>query len=101
MRIRSLGRQDPLEEEMATHSSILSWEIPGMGEPLGPKSIGLSSLTHTQCMLPLPHLLALLVSFGEQSLCLHFQQLFYVSLSECNFCKIRTSFFQKNLKYMF
>ena len=26
--IRSLGRDDPLEEEMATHSSILAWEIP-------------------------------------------------------------------------
>ena len=28
MKIRSLGPKDPLEEEMATHSSILSWEIP-------------------------------------------------------------------------
>ena len=26
--IRSLGREDPLEKEMATHSSILAWEIP-------------------------------------------------------------------------
>ena len=29
MRAQSLGRADPLEEEMATHSSILAWEIPG------------------------------------------------------------------------
>ena len=28
MRFRSLGQKDPLEEEMATHSSILAWEIP-------------------------------------------------------------------------
>ena len=28
MRVQSLGQQDPLEEEMATHSSILAWEIP-------------------------------------------------------------------------
>ena len=28
MRVQSLGREDPLEEEMATHSSILAWEIP-------------------------------------------------------------------------
>ena len=28
MKVRSLGWKDPLEEEMATHSSILSWEIP-------------------------------------------------------------------------
>ena len=31
--IRSLGREDPLEEEMATHSRILAWEIPGTKEP--------------------------------------------------------------------
>ena len=28
MRVPSLGREDPLEEEMATHSSILAWKIP-------------------------------------------------------------------------
>ena len=27
--VRSLGQEDPLEEEMATHSSILAWRIPG------------------------------------------------------------------------
>ena len=27
MRVQSLGQEDPLEEEMATHSSVLSWEI--------------------------------------------------------------------------
>ena len=31
--IPSLGREDPLEKEMATHSSILAWEIPWMEEP--------------------------------------------------------------------
>ena len=31
--VRSLGREDPLEEEMATHSSILAWEIPWTEEP--------------------------------------------------------------------
>ena len=34
-RVRSLGWEDPLEKEMATHSSILAWRIPGMGEPGG------------------------------------------------------------------
>ena len=33
--VRSLGQEDPLEEEMGTHSSILAWRIPGMGEPGG------------------------------------------------------------------
>ena len=31
--IRSLGREDPLEKEMATHSSVLAWEIPWTEEP--------------------------------------------------------------------
>ena len=33
MLVRSLGREDPLEEEMATHSSILAWRIPWTEEP--------------------------------------------------------------------
>ena len=32
-RVRSLGQEDPLEKEMATHSSILAWRIPWMEEP--------------------------------------------------------------------
>ena len=40
MWVQSLGREDPLEEEMATHSSILSWEIPGTEEPGGLQSMG-------------------------------------------------------------
>ena len=35
MQVRSLGRQGPLEEEMATHSSILAWEIPWTEGPGG------------------------------------------------------------------
>ena len=31
MQVRSLGQEDPLEEEMATHSSVLAWEIPRTG----------------------------------------------------------------------
>ena len=37
--VRSLGGEDPLEEEMATHSSILAWEIPWTEEPGGLQSI--------------------------------------------------------------
>ena len=33
--VRSLGQEDPLEKEMATHSSILAWRIPWMEEPGG------------------------------------------------------------------
>ena len=31
--VQSLGREDPLEEKMATHSSVLAWRIPGTGGP--------------------------------------------------------------------
>ena len=34
-RVRSLGREDPLEEEVATHSSIVAWEIPWTESPAG------------------------------------------------------------------
>ena len=43
--VQSLGRDDPLEEEMVTHSSILAWEIPWTEEPCGLQSIGLQSRT--------------------------------------------------------
>ena len=39
-RVRSLGREDPLEEGMATHSSILAWRIPWTEEPGGLQSMG-------------------------------------------------------------
>ena len=38
--VPSLGREDPLEKEMETHSSILAWEIPWTEEPGGLQSIG-------------------------------------------------------------
>ena len=38
--VQSLGREDPLEKEMATHSSILSWEIPWTEETGGLQSMG-------------------------------------------------------------
>ena len=38
--VQSLGREDPLEKEMATHSSILSWKIPWTEEPGGLQSMG-------------------------------------------------------------
>ena len=40
IRIRSLGQEDPLEEEMANHSITLAWRIPGTEEPDGLQSMG-------------------------------------------------------------
>ena len=44
--VRSLGREDPLEKEIATHSSILAWRIPWMEEPGGLQSMGLQRVGH-------------------------------------------------------
>ena len=38
--MRFLGQEEPLENEMATHSSILAWRIPWMEEPGGLQSVG-------------------------------------------------------------
>ena len=46
MQIRSLGGEDPLEEGMKTHSSILSWRIPWTEEPGGLQSIGSQRVGH-------------------------------------------------------
>ena len=46
MQVPSLGWEDPLEEEMATHSSILVWEIPCTEEPRGLQSMGLQRVEH-------------------------------------------------------
>ena len=43
--VRSLGQEDPLEKELATHSSILAWRIPWMEKPGGLQSMGSQSLT--------------------------------------------------------
>ena len=45
---QSLGREDPLEEEMATHSSILAWRIPLTEEPGGLQSWGCKELDMTE-----------------------------------------------------
>ena len=54
-RVQSLGQEDPLEEEKATHSSILAWRIPWTEEPCGEpttyspqslKDLGMTEATH-------------------------------------------------------
>ena len=44
--VQSLGREDSLEEEMATHSNILAWKIPWTEEPGGLQSKGLKRVGH-------------------------------------------------------
>ena len=44
--VQSLRQEDPLEYKMATHSSILAWEIPWMEEPGGLQSMELQKVRH-------------------------------------------------------
>ena len=45
-RVQSLGQEDHLEKEMATHSSILAWRIPWTEEPGGLQSLGSQRVRH-------------------------------------------------------
>ena len=56
IQVRSLGQQDPLEKEMATHSSILAWKILWMKEPgksMGSQRVGHDWATNTFCLYSL------------------------------------------------
>ena len=44
--VQSLDQEDPLEEEMATHSSTLAWRVPGTEEPGGLQSVLLHNVRH-------------------------------------------------------
>ena len=46
MRVQTLNWEDPLEEEMATHSSILAWKIPWTEDPGGLQSMGSRRVKH-------------------------------------------------------
>ena len=46
MGVQSLGQEDPLEESMTIHSSILAWRIPLTEEPSGLQSMGLQRVRH-------------------------------------------------------
>ena len=62
--VRSLGREDPLEKEMVTHSSILAWRIPWMEKPGRLQSMGSQRVRHdwatSLCMI--------FLCFGKKSL---------------------------------
>ena len=46
MWVQSLGREDPLEKEMETHSSVFAWRIPRTEEPGGLRSLGSQRIGH-------------------------------------------------------
>ena len=58
MWVRSLGWEYPLEQEMATHSSIFAWKIPWTKEPGGLQSMGLQKSQTQQLNNPKPPVLS-------------------------------------------
>ena len=54
MQIWSLGREDPLEKEIATHSSILAWEIPRTEEPGRVQTMGSQRVRHLRACSQTP-----------------------------------------------
>ena len=50
--VQSLGQEELLEKEMATHSSILAWGIPWTEEPGGLQSVGLQRVGHDLAIKP-------------------------------------------------
>ena len=78
IRVRSLNREDPLEEEMATHSSIPAWQIPWTEEPGGLQSADCkeSDTTERTQQIHVPLSLDMeQVAFGEE---------FQIEVSEMN-----------------
>ena len=61
-RVQSLGREDPLEKEMATHSSTVAWKIPWVEEPGGLQSMGRKESDMTE---RLPFHFMLLLKFSH------------------------------------
>ena len=64
MRVQSLGREDPLEREMATHSNILAWETPWTEEPGGLQSLRSQRAGHNK-LSKQPKLQGYIVQHGE------------------------------------
>ena len=52
--VQFLGQEDPLEKELATHSSILAWRIPWTEEPGRPQSMGDTRVRHDLATKPPP-----------------------------------------------
>ena len=70
--VRSLGQEDPLEKEMATHSSTLAWKIPWTEKPGRLQSMGLQRVGHdwaTSLSLSLHKIISLTVSILSPSIC--------------------------------
>ena len=78
-RVQSLGWEDPLEKEMATHSNILAWRITWTEEPGGLQSMGSQRVRqHLETKPPPPHYYFISNPSFREALCLFYS--FFLSL---------------------
>ena len=81
----SLGWGDPLEEEMATHSSILAWKVPGTEEPGGIQSVGSQGVGHEHKKhvrtKPKKHIILTIIMLDKCKFC--WNLLYLISTSVC------------------
>ena len=75
MQVQTLDQEDPLEEEMATHSSILAWRIPWTEKPRGLQSTGLQRVGHNWSDLA-QHISYIKFSYILQNICRIFSLLY-------------------------
>ena len=87
IQIQSRGQEDPLEEEMATHSSILAWGNPWTEEPGGLQSTGLQRVGHDLATKPL---LPSLWRGGAEGYLIHTQRRWYEGRTETKMEKLYT-----------
>ena len=96
--VQPLGWEDPLENRMATHSSILAWRIPWTGEPGGLQSMGSQTAGHDWAT---KHPLTLVITTHSQLWSTHFHQhyrygavfLFVYKFSGSTACPLSKCFF--------
>ena len=67
MQVWALGQEDPLEKEMATHSSILAWEIPWTEEPDGLQSVRSQKVRHDLATKQQQRETKVLIGFVEEN----------------------------------
>ena len=82
MRVQSLSWEDPLEEEMATHSSFLAWRMPWTEEPGGLQSLGSQSRTRLKRLSTAQHKTEIEMLLSRDNLCfIHMAENFYVKFT--------------------
>ena len=87
-RVRSLGREDPLEKEMAVHSSILAWRIPWTEKPSRLQSTGSQRVRHNWATSPSPYPISVL-TLSSPSLKHHAH--FFMGNTPCQVCRVRVA----------